>query len=423
MTNPIFTVDRARSLPGADFLRDRRAAAAARFAETPLPTHELEEWRYSQIDDVDLGRYSLPAEPSEAAPPAELLALRDHVTHRAATVLIRSGKVIALDIDERLASAGLRVGRLAEQPEHASLLGSVETDPDAFLLLNEAFSADPVVIDVPAGLDVTEPIVIARWFDTDGGASFPRILVRSGAGASVRVVEWSGSSDVDGLVVPVVEVDAGDASRVGYLGVQLLGPRVTQLGRFASRVGQQATLEAGHVAFGGDYARMRFDCRLVGRGATGDLSALYLGGGTGMHDLRTFQDHDAADTTSDLLFKGAVDDESHAVYTGLIRISKQGRGSNATQSNRIVKLSPDAWAESVPNLEIEHNDVRCAHASAVGPIDADQRFYLESRGVPPEAAERLVVSGFFEEVLAKIEVPEVADRVRLELARRLGATS
>jgi Fe-S cluster assembly protein SufD len=205
--------------------------------------------------------------------------------------------------------------------------------------------------------------------------------------------------------------------------VQVLGPRVTQIGRFSARVGQQATLDAGHAALGGSYARMRFDCGLEGRGATGNLSALYLGGGTGMHDLRTFQSHDAPDTTCDLVFKGAVDDAAHAVYTGLIRISPDGRGSNADQSNRIVKLSPDAWAESVPNLEIEHNDVRCSHASAVGPIDPDQRFYLESRGVPPVVTERLVVAGFFEEVLTIMGEPAVAAFVRGEVAARLEGRS
>jgi Fe-S cluster assembly protein SufD len=184
-------------------------------------------------------------------------------------------------------------------------------------------------------------------------------------------------------------------------------------------VGQEATLRVGHAALGGDYARVRFDCRLEGRGATGDLAALYFGDGDQMHDLRTYQQHLAPDTTSDLLFKGALDDRAHAVYTGLIRIGKNGRGSQATQTNRIVKLSPDAWAESVPNLEIEHNDVKCSHASAVGPIDADQRFYLESRGVPPEAAERLVVNGFFEEVLETFSAAGAGTAPVVEHLRRL----
>ena len=109
---------------------------------------------------------------------------------------------------------------------------------------------------------------------------------------------------------------------------------------------------------------------------------MYFGDGDQMLDFRTLQDHRAPDCTSDLMFKGVVDDRSHSVYSGMIRVRPEGRGTNAFQTNRNIKLSEDAWAESVPNLEIENNDVRCSHASTVGPIDVEQRFYLESRGVP-----------------------------------------
>ena len=128
-----------------------------------------------------------------------------------------------------------------------------------------------------------------------------------------------------------------------------------------------------------------------------------------MHDFRTIQDHDAPHTTSDLLFKGAVQDESRSVYTGLIKVRKHARGTAAFQTNRNLTLSEGAWAESVPNLEIETNDVRCSHASTVGPIDADQRFYLESRGIPTQIAERLIVLGFFDEVLDQLPVGPLAD--------------
>ena len=138
-------------------------------------------------------------------------------------------------------------------------------------------------------------------------------------------------------------------------------------------------------------------------------------------DYRTFQLHDAPDTTSNLLFKGAVDDDARSVYTGLIRVEREARGTNAFQTNRNLKLSDRAWAESVPNLEIETNDVRCSHASTVGPIDEDQRFYLESRGVPTEIAERLIVAGFFDEVLERLPVDSVADLVTAAIARRLDA--
>jgi Fe-S cluster assembly protein SufD len=164
---------------------------------------------------------------------------------------------------------------------------------------------------------------------------------------------------------------------------------------------------------------VRTDCRLSGRGATGTLLAVYFGERHQTLDFRTFQDHSAPDTTSNLLFKGAVGGHSRSVYTGLIRVRKNARGTNAFQTNRNIKLSEDAWAESVPNLEIENNDVRCSHASAVGPVDEDQRFYLESRGVPTPIAERLVVTGFFDEVLTQLPVPEAAVALRALVGGKL----
>jgi Fe-S cluster assembly protein SufD len=226
--------------------------------------------------------------------------------------------------------------------------------------------------------------------------------------------------DVASLVCPVVHLTAARDARLGYLAVHDLGPRAWQIAHQVAEAETQSTITSSVAAFGGDYARLRTDCNLVGRGATANLVSLYFGDGHQMLDFRTFQDHRAPDTTSDLLFKGAVDDESHSVYTGLIRVRPSARGTSAFQTNRNVKLSERAWAESVPDLEIENNDVRCSHASTVGPIDADQRFYLESRGVPSDVAERLILSGFFEDVISRLPVPALAPELRRRVAAKLG---
>ena len=164
---------------------------------------------------------------------------------------------------------------------------------------------------------------------------------------------------------------------------------------------------------------MRTEARLVGAGGSTRQVALYFAGGQQMHDFRTIQDHDAPHTTSDLLFKGAVQDQSRSVYTGLIKIRKHARGTVAFQTNRNLTLSEGAWAESVPNLEIETNDVKCSHASTVGPIDEEQRFYLESRGIPTQIAERLVVLGFFDEVLDQLPVGPLAEQLRRQVSAKL----
>ncbi len=387
-------------------------------SELDWPTPELEEWRYSRVGDLEVSAYQ-PASLATSALPPEMLAERDLLSSRAATVLLRNGRVVSVDVDETYAAQGLRVGRAAEiDPAADTTVEAV----DAFVQLNAA-GADPVLVDVPRNLVVDRPVVVVHWVDEDGALSLSRVVVRAGENSESSVIELTRGSADGGLVVPVTRIDVAAAARLRHMSVQRLGPSVNQVGLNSAHVGQSADLKVGHVALGGDYARLRFDSNLSGRGATGTITALYAGDGTQMHDLRTFQRHTAPDTTSDLLFKGAVDDHAHAVYTGLIHITPEGRGTNATQSNRIIKLSPDAWAESVPNLEIEHNDVRCAHASTVGPIDPDQRFYLESRGVRPDDAERLVVLGFFAEVLATLPVGELAEDLALSVVEKVGDPS
>jgi Fe-S cluster assembly protein SufD len=275
------------------------------------------------------------------------------------------------------------------------------------------------VVVVPRGVALDRPVVIHQELRTTGAAAFPRLVVRLGEGASATVVDCVRSGAEPVLSVPVTEVEVARGARLQLASVQELGPAAWQVGSLVADVAQEADLRVGLVALGGEYARVRTDCRLSGRGANGDLFAAYFGDGDQTLDFRTFQYHDAPDTTSNLLFKGAVGGRSRSVYTGLIRVDKDARGTNAFQTNRNIKLSETAWAESVPNLEIETNDVRCSHASTVGPVDPEQRFYLESRGVPPGVADRLIVAGFFDEVLRQIPGPGVAAAVSEQVARKL----
>ena len=266
---------------------------------------------------------------------------------------------------------------------------------------------------------IDKPIVIVHHLDGDGVASFARTIVHAGENSDATVIEHQSSSDVAAFSDPVVELTVGDAARLRYLNVQDLGPRVFQVGYQTSRVGRDATLQSSVVALGGDYARVRTDSRIDGKGGTSFLTAVYFADGNRMHDFRTIQDHIAPKTTSDLLFKGAVSDTARSVYSGLIKVGKEARGTNVFQTNRNLVLSEGAGAESVPNLEIETNDVVCSHASAVGPIDDDQRYYLESRGIPPEVTERLIVLGFFGEVLDRLPLSEAVTGLRASLVRRL----
>ena len=380
-------------------------------------------WRYSRIDDLDLDDFQLASGRAAAGAagatgvPELLGPLLDATPARAALVVARNGRVIHAEVRDDLAAMGMRAERTGEGD--ADVLGAaIDRAPDVFLGFNDAFVGDPVVVRVPAGVTVDAPVVVAHVTEGDGCAAFPRLVVDAGDDSEVSVLEIQLSGPEPSLVVPVTEIVVGRAARVGHLTVQQLGLASWQLGLQVASVEAEASLRTTTVGFGGDYTRLRTDCRMVGRGATGELDAVYFGEGDQTLDFRTFQDHIAPDCTSNLLFKGAVGGRSRSVYTGMIRVGKQARGTNAFQTNRNVKLSDGAWAESVPNLMIENNDVRCSHASAVGPIDEEQRFYLESRGLPTDEAERLIVSGFFDEVLGRAPVPAVVPLLRSTVAAK-----
>ncbi len=335
---------------------------------------------------------------------------------RSGLVVVRNGRVVHHALDAALEAQGVRVCGLAtcEREEVASSLGACsDASPDAFTVLHDAFLAGGAFVKVPRGVVVDQPIVILHWSEGDGLASFPHTLVVADEGAEVTVFDRYGSTDTGSgttghLVDAVVELIVGDNAHVRYLSVQEHGAthladcaaaRAPRSGRLVEVVGGRARrclrAAAQRVAASS------------GQGAESDLTAVYFGDGSQMLDFRTLQDHDAPNTRSDLLFKGAVEDTAQSVYSGLIRIRKHAQKSNAFQTNRNLVLTEGAEAKSVPNLEIEADDVKCSHASTVGPVDEDQLYYLATRGVPPEEAERLIVLGFFDDVFDRLPVPSL----------------
>ena len=435
-----FATDSAARLPGDPWLRDRRTAAAEAFAAAPLPTEKDEVWRYSRIDGLDLERFTPAGTPGEGAGPAaseRVHALADRLGPRAGLVVTIDG-VLATVAGEAAAGAA-ELGRLADHPEAPRLLGAVLADPSDFALLNDAFAPDPVVVDVPAGQSVDDPVVVVHVVTGPAGtAVFPRTVVRVGDGARAAVVELvidvDGGALADGagrlapaapverLVVPATEIDLGEGATASFVSVQALGPADWQVAHQASRLAARSSLSSYAVALGGSYARLRTDSALVGDAAASRLRAAYLGRDDQMLDFRTLQDHRAPRTTSDLLFMGAVAETAHSVYSGLIRIQKGAVRSDARQTNHNLVLDEGAHADSVPNLDIEENDVQCSHGSTVGPVDEDQRYYLESRGVEPGRAEQLIVAGFFEAIADEVPLAGVRPLVGAALAGRVGAS-
>jgi Fe-S cluster assembly protein SufD len=394
---PGFTPAIARALGGPDWLASRRAAAAEQLATVTWPSSTEEVWRYSRIDEFDLDRYQP-----------------------------RGADQRSLDLpvlDAGLAAKGVVVGDLldVDDAEAADWFGHCsDASPDAFTLLHDAFVVGGAYVRVPAGVVVEKPLFFEHRSGGDGLASFPHTLVVVGEGAEVTVVDRFAADGAPHLCDIVIELIVGDAARVRYVSVQEHAATTWQVGLQRAHVGQDASLRSSAVALGGDYARMRTESLLTGTAAESDLLAVYFGDGEQMLDFRTLQDHAAPHTRSDLLFKGAVEDDARSVYSGLVHLRPEAQRSVANQTNRNLVLTEGAGAESIPNLEIEANDVRCSHASAVGPIDEDQRYYLETRGIPPDQAERLIILGFFDDVLDRLPVPTLARSLRRSVERKVG---
>lgn len=421
--NESFSADAASGLAADHDIAglDRQAAATAA-QSSPLPSGESEEWRYSPIGDLPLGALS-PALAASTSEQSSAVAdpLAAAITQRSATVVLDDGFVVSIEVDPGWQAKGLSVSIDASAASPVQAASSLVDDraESFFGHLHRAFSPQPVVIAAPKGLTVSDPVVVVNHHSSTDVVSFPHLVIAADEASDIAVVEYQSSVDGFSVSVPHVSLHTAQAARLNYVAIQEHSPEHWQIGQQVSYIDAQATLTSGLAAFGGRYARSRTDSRLVGRGSTANLIAAYYGDGDQTLDFRTFQHHEARDTRSDLLFKGSLDDKSGSIYTGLINIHPEGAGTNAFQTNRNVKLSDEAWAWSVPNLEINNNDVHCSHASTVSPIDEEQRFYLHARGVPPVVADRLVVAGFYQEVLDRIPVAGAAAEIRRLISTKL----
>jgi Fe-S cluster assembly protein SufD len=420
-----FTAEASAALPGPDWLRRRRAAGFESFTTLALPRESEEVWRYTPIDELNLADFTLaPAATSSPEGAALLAETQAALGALAGSVLVVNGTPLA-----PTPAPGIAFGPARELNVAEALLGSVQQGGDALVRLNDAFAPDAVVIDVPAGTAVAGPLLVVHWCDTAGVAVFPRLCVRAGEGATVSVIELFAGPAGRGraLVVPVTELVAEDGATVSYVSLQTLPGQDWSLARLTGRGARRSRVRTFTVGLGASYERVRADVSVDGKDARSEILSTYLGDGTQVHDIRTLQDHVAPRTTSELLCQGAVAGTSRSVYSGLIRVHRGAVRSDARQTNHNLVLSEGAHADSVPNLDILENDVSCSHASTVGPVDEDQRYYIESRGVPPEEAEGLIVRGFFDAIVDRGPVPEatalleraVHERLDLALAGRL----
>jgi len=418
----------------ADWLSERRRHAWSVYESTPMPSTRLEEWRYTQLaDKLDLSALrfgsSEPVPDDRDAWPEMLKAAMDEDREASGHLVIVDGAVSHTDIDESLARQGVILMPLREAVDkHPEMLQeylatqAVPPEEGKFPALNATFWSDGIFLYVPRNVQLDNPVRVTRWLSESGVAVFTRTLIVAEPGSQVSYVDECLSEDLDGqsLASSAVEVIARDEAQVQYVAVQRLGRGAFYQAAQRTLAEKDSTLDTLNVNLGATTSRVDLNARLLGPGANSDMLGLYFGDGDQHFDHNTSQDHVAPHTSSDLLYKGALDDASRAAFRGIIRVNKGAQQTDAYQTNRNLLLSDRARADSLPNLEIEADDVKCSHGATVGQLDQESLFYLMSRGLEREQAERLVVMGFLGEVLSRLPLGGVAEKVTRVIGEKLG---
>ncbi len=362
----------------AVWMASRRTDAVDRLSEIAMPSEREENWRYLDLD-FDPEIPSAPQAPGAAGTPDDV-------------VEAWSGPTVSI-VDGFVATEGIPT--IAESDAELSLV-----DDDHFFAT--AFTAYAPGAALLSGDLLGEPLLVDVQ-TTSGATTFPgvHVAVPAGKDASV-IVRLRSVTGEAATVVPTITADVGDNARLALTIIQDWNYRTRSLGRGVIRLNRDATLVLSEVGLGAKLGRFHLDVDFVGNGSTAKVYGAYFGEEDQTLDYRYFMNHIGRHTRSDMFLKGAVEDNALSVFTGMIRIEETGQKTEAFQTNRNLILSSGASAQSVPNLEILANDVMCGHGSTVGPLDEDQRYYLMSRGLTPESADRLQVRGFFEEVVQQI---------------------
>ena len=414
---------------GPDWLAQRRREAWALYEDTPFPTTRSEEWRYTDLSrKLDLDGLVLARAEAGSVPEALRLAMEED-RESAGRVTDIDGKVVALSLDDGLAEQGVVLASLADAvgsgERHVEDYLATEAVPardGKFEALNAALWSDGVLLYVPRGVQLDNPIRLSRWVSKGGSAVFSRILIIAEEDSRVSFVDEILSPDFESqtFVDTAVEIFARRGAQVQYVSLQRMGSGGFYLANQRTLAERDATLDTLNVGLGGSVGRVDLNARLLGPGANSDMLGLYFGDEDQHFDFNTSQDHVSAHARSDLLYKGALDGASRGVFRGIIRVHKGAQGTDAYQTNRNLLLSGEAVADSLPNLEIGADDVRCSHGATVGQLDAEALFYLMSRGLEREQAERLVVLGFLGEVLSRLPLGGVVDKVTKAIEAKLG---
>jgi Fe-S cluster assembly protein SufD len=373
------------------WLEERRRKGASLAQELPLPDQKAKGWEFTDLSRLDLGAY----EEASAEP-----------------VVSGAEGAIVVSLAEAVSSHGDLV---------SERLGSLVPAEDLFVALNEARWRDGVLVYVPSGLRLSEPIQIEVPVGTSGEVIDWRTLVVVEDGGEAEVWEhWSSPGDeVDAILNSVVELSVGQNATLRYVNTQDISEKSWIFATQRAQVERDGRLDWAALGFGSANGKVRMETKLAGPGSEARVTGGYAGG-SGQHlDYDTIQEHAAPNTNSDLAFRGVLAAGATAVWRGMIKVDPGAQQTDAFQESRNLLLSPEAHADAIPGLEILADDVRCTHAAAVAQVDKDQLFYLTSRGINDEDAKALIIEGFLESLVERLAEGPVRDSISEALETRL----
>ena len=406
ITQPASAVDAAAIARIGDrydeptWLRELRARWWERAAATPEPTGQEEEWRRAPLDGLPRANELLLDAP----------ALETHLPPGAAEagVILTDLRIAVRDHPELVQRV---LGQVDGPASHAH-----------FWALAHAAWTGGVFCFVPRGVAVDGTLVTRQTLPDAPFAYHPLTIVLAEEGSDVSLLEEIVSPDGETTWYGgAVDVRAEAASRVRYATLQQLGDGAWRIGGERVVVGQDAEVTTLNAEVGSRLTKLGLDVLMTGKGGTSKVLGLLAAGDDQRIDINTVQDLAADHTTSDLLYLSALYDRSHASFYGITNVRHGTKQTSSYQECRNLLLSPEAGAEPIPVLEIAANDIlRCGHGATAGAIDPTTRFYAQTRGLDADAAERMIVRGFFEQVVAQIHDETIRARVLAALARRIG---
>ena len=373
------------------WLEERRQRGASLTETLPLPDARSKGWEFTDLANLDLDSY----QPADAVPRIEggdgatVISLREAVDSYPELLEERLGGLVGVE--------------------------------DPFVARNEAGWRDGVLVHVPRGVKLTEPVRIEVPIDATGSAISWRTLIVLEEGAEAEVWEhWSSPDDeIDALLNSVVELSVGQAATLRYVNTQDISEQAWIFATQRAQVERDARLDWAALGFGSKRGKVRMDTKLAGPGSEARVTGGYACG-PGQHlDYDTTQEHAAPNTNSDLAFRGVLAKGSTAVWRGMIKVDPGAQGTDAFQESRNLLLSPEAHADAIPGLEILADDVRCTHAAAIAQVDKEQLFYLTSRGLGEADAKSLVIEGFLEALVERLAEGPVRDEISAALESRL----